>query len=353
MFVVVMCAVLLAVAAGSNIYDPLEVFCGSVNCYEVLGLAKDCTTKDIKKAYRQLSKTYHPDKNKDPGATETFRKLTKAHDVLISDESRLQFDKYLNREISYFQVSGQHYAKNLPKSDVRLVIVVAIGLITWLLHTVQYQKYERVIKYLRNATLRNLDARNGGSPQTQELHKRACDQYDEHIKELRAGGDKLAGRGGKREEDPIFIKMVEKLVSEVKIEGGYRKPEWSDLFAVRLVLSPYHFIIWCMKYYRRNISTAPLSLEDRTEMARDRVGLAEWEEVLTEEEKQKLIEREIWKQDVYEQWIEEQVKEAEAAAEAAALVAEAMNGKGSKKLSKKKLRRQLQKQVEEDMDADD
>lgn len=129
-----------------------------------------------------------------------------------------------------------------------MVIVVAIGLITWLLHTVQYQKYERVIKYLRNATLRNLDARNGGSPQTQELHKRACDQYDEHIKEckhciisflvlfhlftnygpmvvVRAGGDKLAGRGGKREEDPIFIKMVEKVILFIHLSCLFPWPE--------------------------------------------------------------------------------------------------------------------------------
>lgn len=275
-------------------------------------------------------------------------------------------------------MSGEHYAKNLPKSDVRLVIAVAVGLITWLLHTVQFQKYQRVVKYLRTATLQNLDARSGGNPQTQELHKRAVAQYDEQIKEctpllspsflsfacvrvclprdgtVRAGGDKQAGRVTKREEDPLFIKIVDQLVSEVKIEGGYRKPEWQDLFAVRLVLFPYHLVLWGVKYHRRYISTAPLSLEDRTEMARDRIGLVEWEEMLSEEERQALIEREIWKRDVYDQWKQEKEAEAAAAAEAMAAAEQLLQGKGGKKISKKKLRRQLQKQIDEDaQDYDD
>ncbi len=58
-----------------------------------------------------MSKAYHPDKNKDPGAIEIFRKLTKAHDVLMNEETRLQFNKYINHEIVsdlglYFPIFG-------------------------------------------------------------------------------------------------------------------------------------------------------------------------------------------------------------------------------------------------------
>eukprot|EP01033_Poteriospumella_lacustris_P007606 gene7606-5466_t len=313
----------------------VEVFCGAESCYDVLKVEKDCTAKDIKKAYRKIVKTHRPDEIKESDAIRLLRKLTKAHDVLMNEDSRKLFNQYLNHEVSYFHVSGEHYAKNLPKSDVRL-------------------KYQRVVKYLRTATLQNLDARSGGNPQTQELHKRAVAQYDEQIKELRAGGDKQAGRVTKREEDPLFVKIVDQLVSEVKIEGGYRKPEWQDLFAVRLVLFPYHLVLWGVKYHRRYISTAPLSLEDRTEMARDRIGLVEWEEMLSEEERQALIEREIWKRDVYDQWKQEKEAEAAAAAETLAAAEQLLQGKGGKKISKKKLRRQLQKQIDEDaQDYDD
>lgn len=50
-------------------------------------------------AYRQLSKAYHPDKNKEPGAIDVFRKLTKAHDVLMNEDSRKLFNQYLNHEV--------------------------------------------------------------------------------------------------------------------------------------------------------------------------------------------------------------------------------------------------------------
>ncbi len=44
------------------------------------------------------------------------------------------------------------------------------------------------------------------------------------------------------------------MISELKIEGGYKKPEWHDLFAMKLILFPYNFFVWCKTYYRRYYS---------------------------------------------------------------------------------------------------
>ena len=50
--------------------------------YSVLGLQPNASKADIKKAYRELALKFHPDKNSDPAATETFRKIQEAWEAL-------------------------------------------------------------------------------------------------------------------------------------------------------------------------------------------------------------------------------------------------------------------------------
>jgi DnaJ family protein C protein 25 len=289
--------------AMAEIYDPMNVFCGSLNCYEILGLNRTASTKDIKKAYRRLSLTQHPDKSNDPNATENFRLISKAYEVLDKNESKSNFDYYLDHPRDYFKVSGFHYMKNLPKSNVWLVLLVVFGLFSWFLHVVQYQKYEKVVKYLKVATLNNLSPKNGGSKQTMELHQSAVRRYNDYVKEAKAAGDKTAGKL-KMNKDPAFEKIVDEVVAEVKIEGGYKKPEWKDLFILKLFKSPYTLYVWAQTYHRRYISTAPLPYEDREEMAMQKIGMHAWGD-LSDTERREFIEREIWKPEVYAQYFEE------------------------------------------------
>lgn len=61
--------------------------------YKILGVAKDASDADIKKAYRKLARKYHPDTNSgDPAAEKTFKDVSEAYSVLSSKEDREQYD---------------------------------------------------------------------------------------------------------------------------------------------------------------------------------------------------------------------------------------------------------------------
>ncbi|MEP7054400.1 MAG: DnaJ C-terminal domain-containing protein, partial [Actinomycetota bacterium] len=62
--------------------------------YAALGVSKETPTADIKKAYRKLARTFHPDANKgDPGAEERFKEISEAYDVLSDDARRKEYDE--------------------------------------------------------------------------------------------------------------------------------------------------------------------------------------------------------------------------------------------------------------------
>lgn len=74
--------------------------------YEVLGVTKEATDSEIKKAYKKLALQLHPDKNKAPGSVEAFKALGNAVATLTDPQKRKEYDLYGNQENS---PSGGHH----------------------------------------------------------------------------------------------------------------------------------------------------------------------------------------------------------------------------------------------------
>jgi len=62
--------------------------------YKVLGVAKDASADDIKKAFRKLAMKYHPDRNQSPEAEAKFKEANEAYAVLSDPEKRKQYDMF-------------------------------------------------------------------------------------------------------------------------------------------------------------------------------------------------------------------------------------------------------------------
>jgi len=200
--------------ALTKVIDPYFFFCGSESCYDILELTRESSQAEIKRSYRRLSLKYHPDKNQETGAAERFKFISKAYEVLTDEKEdglKQKFDYYLDHPREYYKVSGHYIIKDIPKSDVGMVIAGVVIFISMLMYSVQSQRYSTAIKYLKTATMNNTSLKNGGTKQTIELYKRAVEKYEAKVMEdKKKNGTKI--KLMKMNKDPIFEAIVDEVI---------------------------------------------------------------------------------------------------------------------------------------------
>ena len=62
--------------------------------YEILGVSRNASDDDLKKAFRKLAFEFHPDRNKDKDAEEKFKEINEAYQVLSDQDKRARYDQF-------------------------------------------------------------------------------------------------------------------------------------------------------------------------------------------------------------------------------------------------------------------
>jgi len=106
-------------------YDLVEEV--NQNFYDVIGIPEDATTSQIRKAFRTLSMTEHPDKNNAPDANEKFRRIVAIVEILKSPDMRKEYDNVLKNGLPSWNSGVYYYRAAVKISVTQTLILIGVG----------------------------------------------------------------------------------------------------------------------------------------------------------------------------------------------------------------------------------
>lgn len=299
--------VLVGVTWAAKFEDKWNKFCGEPDCYKTLGLHPNATKARIRRAYRNLSLEYHPDKN--PGdrvAAEKFRRVARANEVLTNDDERKKLDYYMENPAEYWQAYGSYVSyAYAPKSSVFTVLFLLLMFASALQPAIQMSKHTQYISKLRRAALNKFPVGGGGTVESLEVRRAA-----EERMAAEKPNKKLDKK--KRLED-----AVDAVISEVHIDGPFCKPTWRQVPIVRVCLVPINYGYAAYRSasiaYKR-FKDVPLDDTEKQELIERYLGGPDKWDALTDEEQDTLINDDCWERAKFDEW---QAKRAQVQAKAA------------------------------------
>ena len=114
--------------------------------YEVLGVSRDASQEEIKKAYRTLAKKYHPDVSTDPNATEKFAEIQVAYDCLSNPDKKANYDRFGTEDMVLLVVNQEQV------SDLKIFLAISLEVLVDQVEQDQHLE-EGVIYNLRSQLL--------------------------------------------------------------------------------------------------------------------------------------------------------------------------------------------------------
>ncbi|KAM4697867.1 dnaJ homolog subfamily C member 10 [Rhinophrynus dorsalis] len=96
----------------------LAIACADQDYYNLLGVTKEASSREIRQAFKKLALKLHPDKNQnDPAAHDKFLKINRAYEVLKDEDLRKKYDKYGEKGLDNQQQGGQYESWSFYRYD--------------------------------------------------------------------------------------------------------------------------------------------------------------------------------------------------------------------------------------------
>jgi len=283
----------LAQDEQSNMVD---IYCGDMNCYEVLGVSRDSSKKDISKAYRKLAGKWHPDmfrtEEEKEIAEKKFMQIATAYETLREDESRAEYDYMLDHPEEMWRNYYRYYRRRVgPKVDVRLVLAVTISLISAGQYYFAWTNYNEAIKCLAAIPKYRIQAT--------EIAK------GEGLLKKDKKADKWKSKEEIREEEENVIRSI--IAEKMDIKGGYAKPHWTDVLWIQMIIFPYTLYRWTAFYvswlWKFGIKREEYGREEQLYVIRKNLGISQGQfDQIEEEEVEDMLDQELWDKEKFKVW---------------------------------------------------
>lgn len=297
----------VGLSLAAKFEDKWNKFCGEPDCYRTLGLHPNATKAKIRRAYRNLSLEYHPDKN--PGdrvAAEKFRRVARANEVLTNDDERKKLDYYMENPGEYWQAYGSYVSyAYAPKSSVFTVLFLLLMFVSALQPAIQMSKHSQYVSKLRRAALNKLPVGAGGTPESLEIR--------------RAAEERMAAEKSKKglDKKKRLEEAVDAVISEVHIDGPFAKPTFKQVPIVKFCLVPINYGYAAYRSstiaYKRFKGVA-LDDDEKQELIESYLGGPDKWDALTDQDQDTLINEGCWERAKFDDW---QAKRAQVQAKAA------------------------------------